>query len=48
MTETADPVLIWIPLMKDLGMTWKEISDYSDIRSKRYKAANNFNINPSA
>ena len=27
MTETAEPVLIWIPLMKDLGMTWKEIKN---------------------
>jgi len=27
MTETAEPVLIWIPLMKDLGMSWKEIKN---------------------
>ena len=25
MMETPEPVLIWIPLMKDLGMSWNEI-----------------------
>ena len=27
MTDTAEPVLIWIPLMQDLGMSWKEIKE---------------------
>jgi len=35
-------------LPRDIGMTWEEISDYADYKSKGYKAANNFNINPSA
>ena len=25
MTETPEPVLLWIPLMKHLGMSWDEI-----------------------
>ncbi len=27
MIETPEPVLIWIPLMKNLGMSWNEIKN---------------------
>jgi len=36
-----------VMLPRDIGTTWEEVSGYADIRSFGYKAANNFNINPS-
>ena len=36
MREAPEPVLLYIPLMKDLGLSWNEDKEYAKSRIRRY------------